>query len=400
MSINCSVVNRSNQTLDLADKNDHGVKIKGRVPSMLTPSNSCTFLIKTKSRSLFQQRWVSSSLSIILSIRSERGKKNALFDMKIKDKSLHFEVDVTTDFESKPMRVIWTIMGGKDDSDVSDEALNIKPAVSKSKQESMKDDQAIKNISGYLAADEGDLKTILEQSKKEFEDQEKNIADKERLQMEWAIEQSKLENSPDTIRQKSWENLQTAMDYLVSGKFREAESPLNDGMDVLLNFPDAYNQFKDEIIFASLYAQTIHILKEITIFQKKDLFRQAGWVLSRVADIPIQPEHRIVIVRAAIKANFLLGNFGFAARYLDLIIATPFPDSDQLQEMLEVCKQENFINHNSPEDSPGLLMCYSTCRIIKRTNYFYCDICGATYHPLISQITCSFCRSKLQLTTR
>jgi len=122
-----------------------------------------------------------------------------------------------------------------------------------------------------------------------------------------------------------------------------------------------------------------------------------AWLLGRICDIPIHPQHRLIIWRAAIKTNFLIGNFQTANNLINFLLPIPgLPEQPILLRMQEKCKQENFKETHSPYPTKAVYpMCFQTGRLIKYGKCYMCTVCNATFHPSFRKTLCSFCLGKL-----
>lgn len=89
--------------------------------------------------------------------------------------------------------------------------------------------------------------------------------------------------------------------------------------------PQAYAQLKDELYFACLYAQACAGLVEMKRLRSLNLWHQMALVASKLGlDLPLPPEHRIPLIRVAIKSNFYLGNFTTTANLLRVLAHAKF----------------------------------------------------------------------------
>jgi hypothetical protein len=81
--------------------------------------------------------------------------------------------------------------------------------------------------------------------------------------------------------------------------------------------PSPYTTLKDELFFACLYAQACCGLVEMKRLHSSNLWHQMALVASKLSlDLPLQPEHRVPLIRTGIKSNFYLGNFMTAANLI------------------------------------------------------------------------------------
>jgi len=210
-------------------------------------------------------------------------------------------------------------------------------------------------------------------------------------------------NNPElqvSVKEDAWQALQTAIGCMESGFFQDAIPHLQYAISTLITPEDGYNSFREEIKFAALYYQTIHLIIEGFRYRNSEMYEQFGLVLARIANIPILPEHRMVIMRQALKANFILGNFHTCAGFLNLLlqVENEILPHETLRKMLDRCQQEGFVEtHNAAGDlTRPLPMCFQTGRLIKNPIVQYCSLCGATFYPELQLTQCGFCVSSLQ----
>jgi len=209
------------------------------------------------------------------------------------------------------------------------------------------------------------------------------------------IREQKLESNDKTptnpsavdhpnIREFAWQELQLAIRNLETGQFQHSIPHLQAAISTLISSPDGYNAFREEIKFAAMYYQVIHLIIEGLRYRDGLMYRQYGLVLARTANIPILPEHRLILTRQALKANFLLGNFHTSAGFLTLLLQVQNDGMPQetLQKMLDKCQQEGFVeSHNAAGDlsRPPPLCFQVNWKIDKKSN-----------RPILSFVWCNF----------
>ena len=80
----------------------------------------------------------------------------------------------------------------------------------------------------------------------------------------------------------------------------------------------------------------------------------------------MQPKHRLICVRMAIKANLEVRNYGVAARFVEMLLPLNLMDKSQQEEQLAICKENKLEDHSllpytcpscTQPTSPGLDKC-------------------------------------------
>jgi len=192
------------------------------------------------------------------------------------------------------------------------------------------------------------------------------------------------------------------MQLMEIGEFDNAIPNLEKAQSILITDPKAYDDYKSEIYFISIYYQAIHLFTIIQKFKEQRLYKQMAWILSKMYNIPLQSNHRILIIQSAIKTNFILGNFNTTAT-LGKVVAEVLPaqESQLVQRALEKCKEENYRESYSPYPNPEvpLPICYQTGRVIKTSKYNHCVFCKANFQKNLDLKECKFCKTSLTVLT-
>lgn len=121
---------------------------------------------------------------------------------------------------------------------------------------------------------------------------------------------------------------------------------------------------------------------------------QAAHLAQFVADIPVLPRHRLVLLRLALKKNLIVQNYGFAAKCLNLLIPKELPDKADLQKQLEECKTKDF---RDAEPLPlGTRLCtksFATKFITPNRSCVVCKLCRTSYHTNLISLSapCHYC---------
>jgi len=202
-------------------------------------------------------------------------------------------------------------------------------------------------------------------------------------------------SADDDVKQSAGQHLNEALVLLNSGRFQQAIPEIQQAIATLVKQPKGHQTYKQEIQFSAWYYQAIHFLVELQRLQSCALFEQMGLVSRVMCDLPIQLQHRIILVRIALKINFHLGNFETSGRLMQMMATIPgLPETETLKKMFAKCEEEKFVEHSRPlQQSPK--MCYRTFRFILTDGYDGCDFCGASFRPGGAQ-ACNFCNSPLK----
>jgi len=230
---------------------------------------------------------------------------------------------------------------------------------------------------------------------------------------EIALRQSmELENSPNfeqemlAMKTKAGGHLMSGISQLDKSLFKAALKEFENGMSVILKAPDPYKRFRDEILYISMYHQIVHLLILVQNYRDQKLYRQSAWLLARTileiclsGNHQMMGNHQMILVKAAIKSNFLIGNFLTAGKFIQFLLTNSnnMPDAQAYQKALAKCQEENFKESHSPypSDKP-LPMCYQTGRVIRESKYLSCSVCKANFSiSKIENPQCMFCKSFL-----
>ena len=113
-----------------------------------------------------------------------------------------------------------------------------------------------------------------------------------------------------------------------------------------------------------------------------------------LADIPVLPRHRLVLLRMAAKKNVIVQNYGFAAKCLALLLPKGLPDSATLEKQLEECKTKNM--RDSERLLEGTRLCVKSFAqkwITERHAFVVCSLCQSSYHANLQSLAapCTMC---------
>lgn len=121
---------------------------------------------------------------------------------------------------------------------------------------------------------------------------------------------------------------------------------------------------------------------------------QSAQLAQFLANIPLFPRHRLVVLRLALKKNLIVQNFGFASKVLALLMPKGLPDAPVLEKTNEECKKKN--HRDSEPLAEGTRLCmksFSSRWILAKHSYVVCSLCNATYHANLMSLAapCAYC---------
>eukprot|EP01125_Pyxidicula_operculata_P000164 TRINITY_DN1022_c0_g1_i2.p1 TRINITY_DN1022_c0_g1~~TRINITY_DN1022_c0_g1_i2.p1 ORF type:complete len:1383 (+),score=256.46 TRINITY_DN1022_c0_g1_i2:26-4174(+) len=102
-----------------------------------------------------------------------------------------------------------------------------------------------------------------------------------------------------------------------------------------------------------------------------------------LANLPLQPKHRLVCLRMAIQNNYNVQNYGVAAHFLEKLLDKELPDHKKLVEMYSFCteKQQQQQHDNIDDgsfDPKQVKLSYDSLKPIQ-SPYLECSLCSACY---------------------
>lgn len=150
-----------------------------------------------------------------------------------------------------------------------------------------------------------------------------------------------------------------------------------------------------------------------------------------LADIPLQPKHRVVCVRMAINKNLEAQNFGIASHLIEvrrrkanaqaqLLLTRNVPDKKRLEDELTKCRTMNMEDKSFPpytcphcgHENIGAVQCSicshkvkfcfkvsflafspQTFRLIETKQFLQCTFCSGIVSPKAQTPTCELCKA-------
>eukprot|EP00003_Mantamonas_plastica_P018614 TRINITY_DN3040_c0_g1_i14.p1 TRINITY_DN3040_c0_g1~~TRINITY_DN3040_c0_g1_i14.p1 ORF type:complete len:176 (-),score=45.97 TRINITY_DN3040_c0_g1_i14:133-660(-) len=118
-----------------------------------------------------------------------------------------------------------------------------------------------------------------------------------------------------------------------------------------------------------------------------------------MADLPLKGKHRAVCFNNAVSRNIHAGNYGVAARMMEVLLQHANDKKKvELQKKLEACEKRGFRDHtwpryecpvcstalsggvtSCPTCSHGVRFCYDTFELLTKPTSLKCDACSATF---------------------
>jgi len=209
------------------------------------------------------------------------------------------------------------------------------------------------------------------------------------------------------VDQKSKALVKSAFVELERGKFIEALNDFNETFRLfaLLERPQ---EKEKEARVCSCYKLALKLL--IAKSHESDHIKVALW--SRfLAQLLLQPKHRIICVRMAIKENMEVRNFGVAGRFINILLPLNLMDKSTQETHLQICKEHHMedcsvtyykcpiCNQETPSGnekckhcSASILLCGHTLEIITGGTYLQCEYClGILSQDFEGNHKCTIC---------
>eukprot|EP01114_Cavostelium_apophysatum_P013531 TRINITY_DN3296_c0_g1_i1.p1 TRINITY_DN3296_c0_g1~~TRINITY_DN3296_c0_g1_i1.p1 ORF type:complete len:1699 (-),score=536.14 TRINITY_DN3296_c0_g1_i1:50-5146(-) len=200
---------------------------------------------------------------------------------------------------------------------------------------------------------------------------------------------------------KAAELIMGAFARLEKGVFAEALELVDQSTRELGQIRDL-NSVKKEVKSCSNYKFLLSLLLE----QKKPESNpgRAALLTRILADIPVQPKHRIVCVRMAINKNLEVRNYGTAGRFLkQLLSISSIPDAPAMQEKLKLCEDNKFVNQqryaytcpccSTPGDcaidecstcNTKIQFCHKSFEPITQSAFHHCLLCDSVFSTSVT----------------
>lgn len=159
--------------------------------------------------------------------------------------------------------------------------------------------------------------------------------------------------------------------------------------------PSASSLLRKQVVLCVRYKMACTLLYHIKKLDDVGVKSvQAAHLAQFLADIPLFPRHRLVVLRLALKKNLIVQNFGFASKCLALLLPKALPDSAFLEKTGEECQHKN--NRDSEPLAEGTRLCmksYASRWISSKHSFVVCSLCNASYHSNLISLAapCAYC---------
>eukprot|EP01119_Soliformovum_irregulare_P022277 TRINITY_DN7596_c0_g1_i1.p1 TRINITY_DN7596_c0_g1~~TRINITY_DN7596_c0_g1_i1.p1 ORF type:complete len:1781 (-),score=598.60 TRINITY_DN7596_c0_g1_i1:21-5363(-) len=201
-----------------------------------------------------------------------------------------------------------------------------------------------------------------------------------------------MQKSPSApTYQQAVDQMSLTFANLEQGRFPEALNDIETTITTLGSLPEIKSHQR-EMKTAANYKLVLQLLLEI---KKAERNPTKSALLTRIlADVAVQPKHRVVCIRMAINKNMDVRNWGIAARLIKSVLPLNLKDGKLLEEKLKICQENGETNQ---QQFPSICQCCSnsinageqTCSLCNTPVQFCCK----TYQPITSSsfMQCTFC---------
>jgi DNA-directed RNA polymerase subunit RPC12/RpoP len=225
--------------------------------------------------------------------------------------------------------------------------------------------------------------------------------------------------------------MKSALPKLEKGLFVQSLEEVDKALTLLVETSDP-SKYQNEIKYCIAYKLALGLLIDVKKLEKEsssnDLLAKIGIRTKYLADLPLEPKHRVVCMRMAINKNIDAGNYGIASRLLEVYIISNFivtrnkilipknlPDKSKLEEKLKICKQHYSADGNTPaficpscstEVAAGIVacscgrkikFCFKSFDLLSEPVYYSCSFCSSAFSTKIvststQDINCELCK--------
>jgi len=128
---------------------------------------------------------------------------------------------------------------------------------------------------------------------------------------------------------------------LEKGQFLDALEDVNQSLKLFVSLSNPRAKEK-EIRICATYKFALLLLEE----KKKTTPERAAELTYHLTKLNLQPKHRLICIRMAIKSNIQVKNFGYASELIQMILPLNLTDKNSQEEQLELCKQNGLENNH------------------------------------------------------
>eukprot|EP01117_Protostelium_nocturnum_P005853 TRINITY_DN2111_c0_g1_i2.p1 TRINITY_DN2111_c0_g1~~TRINITY_DN2111_c0_g1_i2.p1 ORF type:complete len:1328 (-),score=528.23 TRINITY_DN2111_c0_g1_i2:125-4108(-) len=161
------------------------------------------------------------------------------------------------------------------------------------------------------------------------------------------VEDSETEEEIEVdIDERTKQLMKNAFVKLESGSFADALKDVNQTLKYFVSISNPKEKQRESKICA-IYKHALLIL--IAKASTQDQIKVAS-LTRQLAEIALQPKHRLICIRMAIKCNMDVGNFGISARFLETLLPLNLVDKSKLEANLVQCNENGRSNAHCPFD--------------------------------------------------
>eukprot|EP01102_Stenamoeba_stenopodia_P020867 TRINITY_DN8279_c0_g1_i1.p1 TRINITY_DN8279_c0_g1~~TRINITY_DN8279_c0_g1_i1.p1 ORF type:complete len:1023 (-),score=209.14 TRINITY_DN8279_c0_g1_i1:4-2994(-) len=124
---------------------------------------------------------------------------------------------------------------------------------------------------------------------------------------------------------------------LDQGQFSAALDDINQSISIFVSSPEPKSV--QHLVRACLaYKLALKLLIEVKLQEKSKNIQRLAQLARFLAEVPLQPHHRLICLRFAVNKNMETENWAYAAKYLKIILARKdLPDAHLLEQKLKKC---------------------------------------------------------------
>lgn len=203
---------------------------------------------------------------------------------------------------------------------------------------------------------------------------------------------SKERMDPVIIDENAKTLIRTAFSNLERGDFKEALANVNEILRIVILLEDPLVKQKEAKI-SSIYKLALKLLLlKSSLEQEHSSSSKIAILTIFLSELSLQPKHRVICIRMAIKANLHIKNYGISARLLQMILPLNLADRSMQESQLATCKENNLHDNSFTIISPAFC-CSESLELISTPTYYSCEYCDAKFSMAIGQELrkCSFC---------
>lgn len=272
----------------------------------------------------------------------------------------------------------------------SDQDASVRPSEDESNRSHQSEFEVTEDESTYRTEDDTmSVRTEITEDERTEDNRSQTEDERVDFYTETDDEFSTPQLSIEEIETKTRTHVKNVFALLEQGKFMDGLSEVNEALYLFAQLPDPSTK-KKEIQICRYYKVALKLL--ISKVNELNMDVVALWTRA-LAELPLLPKHRLVCVRMTIKANLEVGNFGVAAKFIQMILPLNLKDKAEQEAQLERCKQ-NELQDSGISVNSQFLLCNHTLEVIKDSTYFQCQVCDAVFSAEIGQSgKCTFCSS-------